>query len=872
VDVNSTDEQGRTPLIIAAELQDPDLTAFFITLGAVVDVQDRQGRTPLGITADNLDGATARILAAAGADIHRSTAGESPAERALLHPAYLQAILTEGTVLAEDERGRTLLHLAADAGAFGVIESILEAGASINRQDQEGRTAVDLALAHPQSRDHIEGAERLILAGAYSEDLLFAAFAPAVRSANYNTRNAEGFTPLHIAARKGYGGLINFLIEKKADVNRKGPAGETALHEAARAGQLDAMTALIAAGADVNVPDIRENSALHLAASQARFLEGVFLLLSNGADPNAKDEDGNSALHRVIIFNGHQEALLALLENGADVSLHNNEGKTPLHLAVQEGRLSHIPLLLRYHANILAADNAGLTPFEAALRGDRRVFSTLITAETVLQRDREDNTPLHVAVGLRGDREAVDLILSQGVPVNAQNKAGDTGLHLAIGQNQQTLGELLLTRGADLFAANFRGESPLYLVFHSPGGIREWVLTPPFLYARDKQGNSILHYGAQWGLDTAIPLIIQKGIAPETPNAAGEAPLFDAVKIDSPSTIRAFLGAGAAISVRDSLGNTPLHAAVRGNARRAAETLINAGADLNAQALNGKAPLHDTARLGLSGMTELLIRRRADLERRDVEGNTPLMEAILAGQYGASAVLIEAGADPVPRNIRGDTPLHIAVAEERNDLLAILLGRGVSIHAKNAAGRTPYQTALDASPRMVLTLLTPDRVLMTDDEGRSPLHIALQSGASLSVIQAIIALGCRISAVDAGGRTPLRLALDFNALDKAEILTRAGSDVFSMAHDGKTPAGIALSQGTDALWALFCYEKAIRARDAGGNTILHHAVRSGRADMVNFLVALGADKNSRNLNGESPADIARRQNREDLMLVLGDRS
>jgi ankyrin repeat protein len=869
VDVNSTDQWGRTPLVIAAELQDPDLAAFFITLGAVVDTQDRLGRTPLGITSENLDGDTARLLAAAGADIHQSVPdGPSPAHRALLYPAYLQAILTAETVLAQDAGGRTLLHLAAETGAAGVIESILEAGAPLDRQDHEGRTALDLALDNPQSRDHIEGARRLILAGASSEHPIFSFLAPAVRGSNYNTRTAEGLTPLHLAAREGSVGLINFLIEKKADINSKEPSGATALHEAARAGKADALEALIAAGADVNALDARGDSALHLAVALESPPRELSLLLSHGANPDLRDEQGNSPLHRAVILNGTEEVLLALLRQGADVSLPNNEGKTPLHLAVQEGRAAHISLLVGFHANILAADKAGMSPFEAALRGSRAAFPALITAETVLQRDGEGNTPLHLAVSFGGNEQAVGFILNQGAPVNAQNKTGDTSLHLAIGQNRQAVGELLLSRGADLFTPNFRGESPLSLVFHSPGGIREWVLTPPVLYARDNLGNSILHHGVRWELDAAISLIVQRGISPETPNTAGETPLFDAVRIDSPSAIRALLEAGASISTRDYLGNTPLHAAVKGNARRALEALIDSGADLNAQALNGKTPLHDAVRLGFLEPAELLIRRRAGLERRDVEGNTPLMEAVLAGQGGTVALLSRAGADPAPRNIRGDTPLHAAVSAERSDLIKLLLNRGAPIHAKNASGRTPYQTALALSPRMVLTLLTPDRVSAADDEGQSPLHIALQSGASLSIIQQIIEQGCRVSEVDSGGRSPLRVALDLDALDKAEYLTRAGSDVFSGARDGKTPAGIALSRGQDAVWALFCNEGAIRARDAGGNTILHHAVLSGRADMVSLLIALGADKNSRNLSAETPADVALRQNRMDLVQLF----
>ncbi|MDR2111123.1 MAG: hypothetical protein LBP32_07430, partial [Spirochaetaceae bacterium] len=43
-DIASTDLQGRTPLHVAAELEDPDLAVFFISLRAEVDAVDSQNR------------------------------------------------------------------------------------------------------------------------------------------------------------------------------------------------------------------------------------------------------------------------------------------------------------------------------------------------------------------------------------------------------------------------------------------------------------------------------------------------------------------------------------------------------------------------------------------------------------------------------------------------------------------------------------------------------------------------------------------------------------------------------------------------------------------------------------------------------------
>jgi ankyrin repeat protein len=522
---------------------------------------------------------------------------------------------------------------------------------------------------------------------------------------------------------------------------------------------------------------------------------------------------------------------------------------------------------LAYGSDVFAVDNAGITPFDRALKENSPVLTALITPETVQQSDSAGNTLLHAAIKNRGDVKIVGYILDQKVPVNARNKEGDTGLHLAARLNEAETGELLIARGADIFATNSQGESPLYLAFVSPGDIRAWMINPLTMEARDGVGNSILHYAAQWKLDAHIPFLIQQGAKTETANATGETPLFMAVKYDGASTVKVLLEAGALLSARDSLGNSVLHAAVRWNARNAAATLIDAGIDINCYTLSGNTPLHDAVRLGIADLEILLISRGANLEVRDAEGNTPFMEAAMAGYPASMERLAEHGADPLTRNIRGDTPLHIAVAVERSDMVNLLLLWGASIHARNARGETSFQIALRFSPRMVSTLLTKDRINLPDDFGYSALHIAVQEKSSAATINIILGQGGRLSAVDSSGRTPLRLAADENSWELAKALADAGSDPFSVAGDGKTPADIALSRGKEGIQALFS-GKGIRAKDPSGNTILHYAARKGNTEIISLLLELGANKTIKNIAAESPADIAQRWNRREIAALL----
>jgi ankyrin repeat protein len=895
VDVHATDSRGRTPLHIAAEKEDDQLGAFFISLGANVNALDNEGRSPLGISAKNGDAQMARHLVKAGADIHQPM-GETGSEE--LSPAiqgitrkgeFLTALLTADSLKSQDKEGRTILHLAALAGDADAALEILAAeqlfAGNLAKTDHKGATALDLALSRPDSRDHAETAEKLILAGASSPNPIYPYFAPAVRSSNYNIRFSDGGTPLHYAAREGHLGLLSFFIEKKAEINSKDASGATPLHEAARSGNIEAMEFLLSQGANPNAQDAKGNSALHIAIPSENHQEAIGLLLAYQANPNLRDEHGDSPLHIVITLNRGSGIIQSLLSGGTDVTIRNIDGKTPLYLAVEESRLELIPLLLSYQSDVFAVDNDGISPFERALAIGNPILSALITPETVFQTDSAGNTILHVAIQNSADVRIISLILEHRAMVNARNREGDTSLHLAVRLNEAESGELLISRGADIFAPNAKGETPLYLTFHSPGKARQWMINSHTIIARDGLGNGILHYAAQWKIDSYIPYIVQQGAFLEAANATGETPLFVAVKyagergkpgefhapgeLRAPgdSTIKTLVAAGASLNSRDNLGNSALHAAVRWNNSKAAQALIDAGIDINAHALNGKTPLHDAVRLGITDIEALLLNRGADIEIRDTEGNSPFMEAIVSGHSGTAERLVDLGADPNTRNNRGDTPLHLAVSAERSDLVNLLLSWGAPIHARNSQGRTPFQIALAISPRMVSTLLTKDRIQMADDNGASPLHIAILEDAPLSMIRAIISQGARLSPVDSEGRSPLRLAVDRESWELAKLLADAGADPFAAAGDGKTPGELVIIKGPGPVQMVFS-GKAISARDSSGNTILHYAARYGSRETVATLLELGANKSIRNISAESPADIAKRWERADTLTML----
>jgi ankyrin repeat protein len=170
---------------------------------------------------------------------------------------------------------------------------------------------------------------------------------------------------IHNAARDGHLLKVNELLAAEPDlVFSKDPDGLTALHWAARTKHVEIARALLEGKAVADAKDNDGWTPLHWAASTGDPVMAE-LLLDNKASVDARASDGTTPLHWAA-DKGHADVVKALLARKANVNATEIAGQTPLHWAARAGHDEVVTLLIAGKADINLRDHKGATPLDSA--------------------------------------------------------------------------------------------------------------------------------------------------------------------------------------------------------------------------------------------------------------------------------------------------------------------------------------------------------------------------------------------------------------------------------------------------------------------------------------------------------------------------
>ena len=425
--------------------------------GAAPDVRGPDGSTPLQWAVYRNDLAEVKRLLKAGAKVgEANNYGATPMQMAAVtgNTQILELLLAAGANAdSPNAEGQTALMAVARTGNIEAAKLLLRHGAAVNaRETWGGQTALMWASA----RRHPQMMELLISRGAdVNTRSVWRNWERHVTAESRAKRtNAGGLTPLMYAARENCLGCVNVLIKHRVDVDLPDPDGVAPVSIAIMNTNWDVARRLIEAGADVNQWDMYGQGPLYAAVVNAAPRPPSLFgpaIIANPLDPPNKATP--------------KEVITLLLDKGANPNMQlfyrpagrsaggAARGATPLMAAAAEDDVDLIKLLLAHGADpkLYQADNQ--TPIMAALGGrtsfggggaanaqaavevlkvlhDAGTEVNIMSIQHHLLRTR-GGTALHFAVRANS-AEAVKLLVSWGIDVNARDPDGLTALDYAM--------------------------------------------------------------------------------------------------------------------------------------------------------------------------------------------------------------------------------------------------------------------------------------------------------------------------------------------------------------------------------------------------------------------------------------------------------
>ena len=328
-DVNCKDDDGMTPLLLAARFKHENIVRLLLEKCAHPGARCCKGQKTLHwLTMNPRRQITETLIDLLLMNRPPFEVADSKGLTPLMaactsgHLLLATRLMRHGAdVHAKDKSGQTALYHAAYNGRAQMISMLLDNGAELEAKCCLDRTSLHAAAMGPS--DSSNTVQELIRAGADKE---------ATCSRPLHGLADRHFRPLHLAIWQRNKACVNCLLESGANIEAPTePRRWRPLHWAAEVGSVEAVKAILDHGANIEAPNNKGGRPLHIAAINGQ-LEAIEAILGHGADIEARDNDRSRPLHCAAIY-GQIGAIKALLDHGANIEATAFRAKTPQHYA-----------------------------------------------------------------------------------------------------------------------------------------------------------------------------------------------------------------------------------------------------------------------------------------------------------------------------------------------------------------------------------------------------------------------------------------------------------------------------------------------------------------------------------------------------------
>jgi ankyrin repeat protein len=358
---------------------------------------------------------------------------------------------------------------------------------------------------------------------------------------------------------------------------------------------------------------------------------------------------------------------------------------------------------------------------------------------------------------------------------------------------------------------------------------------------------------AAWDGDLGqVQSLIAKGVPVDAEDTGGRTALHEAALQGHKDVAEVLVRCGARMDKGDNRGRTPVMAAMERDHRSLVEYFVRAGAAVN---------LHLAAYLGDAAKVKSLIDSGADVTARDRSGSTPLCYAASHGYEEVAKLLIAAAGnlnDTADGRIRkshyvSGTALHEAIRNGHESIARLLIDSAAETDVMSKDYGTLLGLAIEHGRLEVVKLLLAKGANVNPPPGESPFRLETPLGTAIEhgrvdIVETLIAAGADVDAGNKSGCTPLRAAITTDcgqAVDEAIRKRYGDSAPIGSAELHAFVREIQDRLATRMVTPLVAHGADVNKTDEAGVTPLHLAAAVGLREVVELLLAKGADANAK---------------------------
>ena len=679
-----------------------------------------------------------------------------------------------------------------------------------------------------------------------------------------NSEYVKGISFLHLAAEHATSSIMRYICGNACftyEFEGKNKSGETAVHFSVLNPCTEAVDCLLdkielyekdrnMAMKIIDLTDDNDCSPLKKSTEENKW--GSFIsLLKHGADFSKKDKKGTTILHAMVSKNDKESyqsldhLITAINQSKLDSSkkqamfntTHN--GLTAVHNAVKISNVTAAKQLI----------NAGVD-----LTNINRSNGFTVVHTCANNPENKANMDL-LKVLCKAVAKHDSQLFKQSQIIHKKDSGANTAIHLAIkNKKSEKVLEIMLSNGGSSSTGDLQGNTCLHLA--AKNNLLPHVKTIFFAIQNDARDRGV---GPSGRRGCCITELMRK-------NNKKELPILLTKDKDILLCMLKYWDNDIMLELSLYRKGNLLHFAVYNQEIHLVEAILESqSANTNFDLLRSRdtdnnSPLHIAAEKDNSDIGKLLINNGVDLNIRSARG-TPIEVAIKCAAAGVASMLINEGAD-----------IKRFVFLLANDLISeksvtrILDSKQSSIHGRYSTcycSVIHYAARQSSVQRIAFLLEKGADLLAKDRDGRGAIHHVIACRRDPMILQALLDEAYR---------------RDINDLESPNL-----DSLLERDSAGMSPAMFAAKLDYLAFFQVICSEKykfhvdTFHLTDPDYNNVLHHLIKCNAMQCIRFLLPYLANNpgegfsiivNGRNILGLSPMGLARRKEQYETVDLL----